>query len=228
MGETITEFQEKQATKRYWFVIDVVLYLFLVFFVLFFLLWPYYCGRMKNLLLVVPNTCITILLFPAFATIFIIRSILVWPKYIKEKARRLRTHLIAYAALILCFLLVVFLFPTFTFVAGFKHQIKKEADVPLIRNWLMSLDEKYFPDEHGWPYDKNRDDISLPEPTDTWNLSYVTFDKREGYRTVDFEWGGPFGRWGFVVGPEDMLIPPSEIDGRFRKKIEDGAYIWVK
>ena len=49
-------------------------------------------------------------------------------------------------------------------------------------------------------------------------------------------WGGPIARWGVVVGPEEMPIPPTEdvsYDengyrqiGEYRLKLTDGAYVW--
>ncbi|KPK74525.1 MAG: hypothetical protein AMJ79_13855 [Phycisphaerae bacterium SM23_30] len=131
-------------------------------------------------------------------------------------------------------ILVIIISPKFhvpsisPFMKGFKIGMGKNADIEEIREWLKTVDKPNdFLSFQLYP--------NLPEAIKKLKPRYVDtlkLEEKEGFK-VRLTWGGGFGHWGMVVGPEDMEIPPTEISaydksGEYRERLTDGAYIWYE
>ena len=117
------------------------------------------------------------------------------------------------------------------FHKGFYSRVSRDINIDQVRDWLANLDEETFNKwSHGFRPEKT-DPINIPEDIFGFrpSISYMTlYEDEQGCKCVDLEWGGPFDRWGIVIGPKEMTVPSSdtEYDGRYRYKVEDGAYSW--
>jgi hypothetical protein len=137
------------------------------------------------------------------------------------------------------------------FVNGFYLRMQQRLDVSSLRIWLEELDDEIFKEEENQFHDvlaykdsldyrKDGDRYSITIPQEIRDLSenvhYLTFYKENHKRCIRIEWGGPFARWGVVIGPKGMPIPET-VDvsydemgyrniGEYRIRLEDGAYVW--
>ena len=107
------------------------------------------------------------------------------------------------------------------FTNKFLQEMKEKADIPAIRSWLNSSPNKYnsgvWVDGSEWP--KCIKELS---PNDI----QVFYDNNN--RQIQLTWGGGFGHWGLIVGPENMEIPESDFEphGEYRAFLEPGAYVF--
>lgn len=129
-----------------------------------------------------------------------------------------------------------------TFTHRFHYRMEQRLDAEAIRDWLSSLDESAFDGElYDLLFSVNRKTLPFSLPYEVTVLDkkihYVRFYKKDGERYLRITWGGPYGHWGVVIGPEDMDIPAtvkphlSEDSGvlqygEYRVKLEDGVYVW--
>jgi hypothetical protein len=131
-----------------------------------------------------------------------------------------------------------------SFSEGFRDRIKREVDVGEIQKWLQTIEipkgtVNYIIDPYGPPdpkildpeaiYIKSLDSLNWPEAIRVLNPEevYIRPYGNEG-ATIRLLWGGPFGKWGIVVGPTDMEVPKSDMRrrGEYRLKLAPGAYVW--
>jgi len=98
----------------------------------------------------------------------------------------------------------------------------KEANIAGIRKWMSELPETgedtVSVDQAIWP-----DAILKLSP------KYARIIRVEDHaQALRAEWGGVFGHWGLVVGPEKMETPPSDKRpiGEYRLKLTAGAYVF--
>jgi len=99
------------------------------------------------------------------------------------------------------------------FMMGFRERMQSQANIAGIRKWIG----KGFSSKEG-------EIVPSTWPASVKKLSpkFVTI-KLEG-KAVKLWWGGGFGHWGLVVGPEDMVFPVSKDE--FIVPIASGAYVW--
>ena len=112
------------------------------------------------------------------------------------------------------------------FLRGFERWVLREVDIGAIQQWLATEGPKY-----AGKGARSRDE--LPDFLVRFKPSYIRFRDvpSVGGPCVEFEWGGPPGRWALIVGPPDMPMPeedppdlgPSEVE--IRRPIKPGVYI---
>lgn len=228
---------------------DVIL---LVIIVVYVILVPiggffYLCARFNPYLilglvmLVYPPLSVLLLIF---TVIWILRLFINWTKYTQRKKFIRIIHVCIPLFFIVSFFISVFTpinipvcqpgYKPFTY--GFREQIKNNADIEDIRNWLETLQDEdcngetisLFRDsgplKSHWP-----DSIEWPKSLKVFNPHYVKLDLDENRNPkVSLTWGGPFAHWGVVIGMEDMEIPPSDLSryGEYRLPLEPGVYVW--
>jgi len=194
---------------------------------------------------------VALILYPAIG-VFIVTCALAgiarlfvnWTKY----SRRKRFTIIAQIGIV-AILIVLFFAPVFfaidshlwvpgykPFTYHFREQMRTEADIPAIRNWLRTLSKEDCtgatvclpstsnPLERSWP-----NSFEWPKSLKVFEPGYVKLDLDENSQPrVRLTWGGPFGHWGIEIGMEDMKIPPSDFSewGEYRLPLEPGAYVW--
>ena len=111
------------------------------------------------------------------------------------------------------------------FMCGLRDRVKSKLDVKATRDWLGTSGEEYF-----------RIDHFTRIPSDEWSKSLRVLNPRRvipstdenGNRKVRLFWGGGLGRWGVVMGMEDMTTPSSDFRhyGEYRIPVEPGVYVW--
>ncbi|MHC4759635.1 MAG: hypothetical protein ACYTE8_13390 [Planctomycetota bacterium] len=106
---------------------------------------------------------------------------------------------------------------------GFLERMKKEADIPAIRDWLESYtptkeEENFIIMERNWP-----DVIKELSP----NFVYI-METSDGIKYTRLDFGGILASFGLVVGPSTMEIPESDFNqwSEHRTKLTEGAYVW--
>jgi hypothetical protein len=103
------------------------------------------------------------------------------------------------------------------FAEGFHDRMKVEANIGKLRAWmgdLGGLDQSEVPRSE-WPAA-----VVQISPRHVLMTS-----QEQGTPSLRLVWGGGFGHWGVVVGPEDMPNPqPSE--HLFVLPLEPGSYVW--
>lgn len=108
---------------------------------------------------------------------------------------------------------------------GFRERVQQYIDVETIRQWAETYDIKKQTtykevDKSHWP-------------RTLWRLAPNTVNIHSS-TTSDYKvyavWGGPFGHWGLVVGPENMPFPGSETHrgGEWRTEFSKGVYLWYE
>lgn len=128
------------------------------------------------------------------------------------------------------------------FTEGFHQRMKNRLDVERARVWMRNLDKELFEDNMYVVMSTKTLPFELPKEitqlSDQKSYYLHLYQNEEHLQCLRIEWGGHFrgGRWGVVVGPREMQIPPTEdvsYDedgfrniGEHRLKLEDGAYVW--
>ena len=133
--------------------------------------------------------------------------------------------------IVLCLLLLLFLAietpfwgsePGYIeFTDEFLQMMKADADIKAIRLWLNEVPRTY-PGEVFLNQEQQPACIRNLEP------SHAKLTVYDSYKTVRLVWGGGFGYWGLVVGPETMETPESDLGdyGEYRVHMEPGAYVF--
>ena len=165
--------------------------------------------------------------------ISVVELIMVWIKNAKNKsmAKSLAIRgVILTAIVIYVSLVMIFRLNEDAFHKGFYARVKENVNIEEIREWLEGLDEEMF--SRGLSFHpEQKDSIDVPEEFFDLkpNVPYLRFFEDENRcRCVDLQWGGVFARWGIVIGPATMKIPPSgtELSGQYCYKMEEGIYSW--
>lgn len=139
-------------------------------------------------------------------------------------------HMIVIGVLLLICLLLVLGFILFSasepgyiaFTNEFAQQMEENADIAAIRAWVNGLpnrdDDVYFLDKSEWP--------ECVKGLLPMHVGVSAYDN-DG-NMVRLTWGGGFGHWGLVVGPEIMETPKSDVSqyGEYRVPLEPGAYLF--
>lgn len=119
------------------------------------------------------------------------------------------------------------------FHEGFYLRVTENIDINQVREWVNNIDDETFEKWNFCFHPKPVNPVSVPEDIFKFrpNISYVTlFEDENGIRCVNLEWGGPFGRWGIIVGAKEIDIPDSDTEryGRFRYQFDDSndIYSW--
>jgi len=99
------------------------------------------------------------------------------------------------------------------FLCGYRDQITKKINIEEVQAWLKTFSEEHFNTDTGWI---NRE--SIPEDEYPESLKKMFRPTYHLLRTgesdqpvIDYNRGGGFFHWGFVIGTEDMVYPISEI-----------------
>lgn len=230
--------------KIFWIVFDAI------FFGMYFL-FPfadtgilYYDGLTDSSL----AFTLLLLLLPIGAVwlgILIVRLIF-WKQYFRN-ARTLKIARVGVFVLVLIFNPVTLMRfhagpPGYKpFTEGFYQRMQERLDAEAIRNWMEGLEDRIFDGNYyDVLYPMEDRILPFPVPQEISKLSeqvhYLRFYMENNERYLRIEWGGPFSRWGVVIGPKDMPIPPTEdvrYDedglrhlGEYRLRFEDGVYVW--
>ena len=122
------------------------------------------------------------------------------------------------------------------FLKGFEKWVIKQVDVDSIQLWLQSADEKHW--ESGHCYGMSPIVKAIPEEFPNFlkdfNPQYLRFEqsKLDGKKIIRFEWGGPLGHWGIVIGDPNMKMPEPGVEKisdsywEYRRIIGPGVYIY--
>jgi hypothetical protein len=103
---------------------------------------------------------------------------------------------------IFCFVVFIAFFrPTEQFLKGFRDRVKSQLEVEAIRAWVPTI--KLPPGE-----------IFVPEPWPAFIMklqpppSHISLGE-PGSNTIWLQWGGGFGYWGILIGPESFKMSSS-------------------
>lgn len=131
----------------------------------------------------------------------------------------------------LLYLIIIFYFSEPGYISDtntFLQEMKDKADIPAIRAWLNSMpakDSSYYCFAEGTEWQD-----CVPECIKILSPIYVDIEAENmDSKIVRITWGGGFGHWGLVVGPEDMETPESDLKpphGEYRVPLEAGAYVF--
>lgn len=238
--------------KIFWIVFDVL------FFVAYFLygialadpggMIRYYDGLNDTdysfRLFFVPIVYSYILL--AYIAILVVRLIF-WQYYFTDKRSLRIARMVTIVLMLICNPVTAVMIPLGLpgykpFTEGFYQRMQDRLDVQAIRTWMEGLEANVF---HGDYYDVlfPMEERTLPFPVPQEismlgeELHYLRLYMENSERRLRIEWGGPLvGRWGVVIGPKDMAIPPTEdvsydehglrFIGEYRLRLEEGVYVW--
>ena len=242
--------EQKKIMKKgiiFWIIFDVIL--FGVYFLC--LLIRYNPNGMVSFYDGFNNTSYTFsFLFPPFfgITMVCIVTLLIrlfyWNRYFKSKRNLWLARVAAIIMLLLYSPIIALMFPNrppgyLPFTKGFHHRMEERLDVSELQEWLKALNESDFDKSYFHKFDVSSFPLSMPDTAENlkMGMSYIEFmQSSQGDVCLRLEWGGPPARWGVVIGPKEMSIPPTEdvrYDedgfrhiGEYRLKLEDGAYVW--
>ncbi len=188
----------------------------------------------SNFFLFIPIVGLVGLCFIFVLIISIVELILTWIKNVKNqsvaKSFAIRGVILTAVVIYVTVVVVFRLIPENAFHKGFYARVKETVNIEEVRGWLDGLDEEMFNKELSFHPEKT-DFINVPEEFFDLkpNTPYIKlFRDDKGCQCADLQWGGVFARWGIVIGPKTMQVPPSdtEVAGRYRYKIEEGIYSW--
>ena len=114
--------------------------------------------------------------------------------------------------------------PCKAFTYGFRNRMKSKADIEAIRDWLGTLDkEDYDVQSNRLQPDKWPKSLKVLNPK-----SITLLADKNGNPQVRMMWGAAIFHWGFVVGMEDMVIPPSDFNqwDEYWLLVEPGVYVY--
>lgn len=229
----------ERKPKRNWKESKLI---FIVLPIIFTVLIPlrvldYLCGRFSPYEI---TLAYVIMFYPIIGSFIIfcfftniVRLFKGWKKYSGKK----KSLILAEIAIPLLFI-VLFIIPFFIpndsdmrwfvykpFAYGFRERIRSKADFEAIRNWVGSLNEKYFKINH-----------STLIPSDEWPKSLRVLNPRRiipiidenGNRKIKLSWGAFIGHWGVDIGMRNMKTPPSDFRyyGVYILPLEPGVYVW--
>ncbi|MHC4483825.1 MAG: hypothetical protein ACYTBX_00170 [Planctomycetota bacterium] len=237
----------KTLYKRYWYVFDILLIIVVLLYGTLsdpFGLIAYVCGLYNQLEISAFMLFIWVFwLVPAAfcLVVLLLRIIISWPKYIRNKFALLTLRLFVFIGL------GIYLILPFTpvrphrfkiYIKGFTKNVEANADIEAIRAWLGTLKPEDCVDYNsivGSYGSVRRSPKQLkkqewPKVIANLHPRYVilSLDDDE-YPKVRLNWGSGFlGSWGLVVGNEEMSTPESDLSrhGEYRQEICRGAYIW--
>ena len=106
------------------------------------------------------------------------------------------------------------------FMARFEAKAREKGVIPAIRAWARSLEVS----EDGGYDLPDRPDKPWPACVKAFNVDRVSYLK--DIHGVGLGWSGPIGRYGLVVGKEDMEIPPAKKGERIIR-LDAGAYLYA-
>jgi hypothetical protein len=117
---------------------------------------------------------------------------------------------------ILLYLLFVFFDPWRSkdpFLCGYKDYITREIDIDEVQTWLKTFSDKHFSSNKGWINKENISDNEYPESLKKMfhPVYYLLRMNESGNPVIDFNGGGGFFHWGFVIGTKDMAYSESQI-----------------
>jgi len=153
-----------------------------------------------------------------------------WRKHTWRKRILIVTEIVIPVVFIVLFIIPFFIPiksawpPSKAFTYGFRNRMKSKADIEAIRDWLGTLDKEDY-DVHGnrlhpdkWPKS-----LKALKP-----VAVSLLADKNGNPQVRLMWGAAIFHWGFVVGMEDMEIPPSHFNQRdeYWLLVEPGVYVW--
>jgi amino acid transporter len=236
--------------KRFWFVPDLAVVVFLFLYLVFMNVAPgSYIGGLHNDWVRATKVdfgyACMLMPFALICMIFVaVRMEVSWPRRIHARKRLLLWRLVVGGGLVAG--VVVFFSPLrpggfVMYTLGFREYVRQHVDVPVIRTWLDGLDPNVCTGES-----VRLNEISESERS-RWPTAVMSLNperlrlKRDssGRPMVRLAWFGFDAVWGVTIGSEEMEIPPTvprhkvkvgarmmDEDDEYRLAVEPGVYVW--
>jgi hypothetical protein len=212
--------------------------IFIVLPIMLMILYPvggldYLCGRFSLYVIILVYVSMLYLAIVCFIIFCFFTSIVRLFRDWKKSSGKKKSLIVAEFVIPLLFIIPFFIpndsdmcwFFYKPFAYGFRDRIRNKADVEAIRNWVGTLNEKYFRINH-----------STLIPSDEWPKSLRVLNPRRiipvidenGNRKIKLSWGAFIGHWGVDIGMRNMKTPPSDFRhyGVYILPLEPGVYVW--
>ena len=110
------------------------------------------------------------------------------------------------------------------FTYGLRDRIRSKVDIPAIRTWLRTLDEKAFSD-----FEERLNSEDWPKSLRIFKGEHITLaSDRNGKPRIRVSMGAGFSHWAVIIGFEDMEIPSFVVDESYGSwlQVEPGVYVY--
>jgi hypothetical protein len=197
----------------------------------------YICGRINFTLAFIPFILPWVLL--AIFVFFLVNIVRLIRKNTLKKRFLILFEICLPILLVLLFVILRFNFNLWgsknPFLCGYRDQITRKIDIDEVQIWMKTFSDKHFTTDKGWINKENISDNEYPETLKKkfYPVYYLLRTDEYGNPVIDFNRGGGFFHWGFVIGTKDMAYSESEINemekrDEFWIKVQSGFYVYAQ
>jgi hypothetical protein len=124
-----------------------------------------------------------------------------------------------------------------SYLRGLRKWVQSNIEIDSIQEWISCNADSWLENDdesEGFRYlDPDKPD-TLPECFKGFAHQYIylKYSDTDESRVVGFEWGGPFGHWGVIIGEPNMVMPKNmeewydPYDVEYRRIVEPGVYVY--